>query len=82
MEQEITVDKSRTVQINVHQFQRLRLRQVPAEVDVHFRITSHNRTGLGEPALLPILPAVCNAIFTITGERVREPLTKAGYRWA
>jgi isoquinoline 1-oxidoreductase beta subunit len=83
MAQEITIENGRTVQSNFNNFQLIRHTQSPPQIEVKWSLSDNAPSGIGEPALPPILPAVCNAIFTATGQRVRSlPLTKHGYRWA
>jgi isoquinoline 1-oxidoreductase subunit beta len=83
MDQEITLEKGGVVQTNYHEHKMVSMSQAPRSIEVHFRTTDNSPTGLGEPALPPVLPAIANAIFAANGDRVRTlPMAKSGYTWA
>ncbi|GAB3914062.1 xanthine dehydrogenase family protein molybdopterin-binding subunit [Mucilaginibacter boryungensis] len=68
----ITFDKGAAVQKNFHSYKFLRMKDAPLEVIVKFVPSEDAPTGLGEPGLPPIAPAVANAIFAATGKRYRN----------
>ncbi|AMW06912.1 isoquinoline 1-oxidoreductase [Gemmatimonas phototrophica] len=63
-------------------FPLLRIKQAPPVVEVHWKKTTFSPTGIGEPAMPPLIPALMGAIYQATGKRVRQlPLSKADLKW-
>lgn len=67
----ITLDKGRVVQSNFDNYRSLRINEMP-EVDVTIVKSAEAPTGVGEPGVPPIGPAVANAWAKLTGKRVRN----------
>lgn len=79
MGQQIDFENGRIVQNNFDSYPLLRIAHAP-KVEPYFIDSDFTPTGVGEPALPPVAPAIANAIFAATGHRVRSmPFTKEGY---
>jgi isoquinoline 1-oxidoreductase beta subunit len=79
----LNLEKGRMVETNFDDYQLALMPDAPKKIEVHFVKSANNPTGLGEPTLPPVAPAVCNAIFAATGIRVREfPLTRTSLKWS
>jgi isoquinoline 1-oxidoreductase subunit beta len=68
---EITLKDGRVEQGNFHDYRMLRIHEMPA-VDVHIVPSEEPSTGIGEPGVPPVAPALCNALFALTGKRIRR----------
>ena len=69
--EQITIDKGVVEQSNFSDYPILKLADAP-DVDVHFIESGANIGGIGEPGLPPAAPALANALFAITGKRIRQ----------
>jgi len=73
----ITLKDGRVEQSNFNDYRVLRMNEMP-KVEVHIVPSTEAPTGVGEPGVAPVGPAVANAIFAATGRRVRIfPFVKA-----
>jgi isoquinoline 1-oxidoreductase beta subunit len=82
LKQQITIEKGRVIQSNFHDFPLLTRAEMP-EIAIHFvRATDDPIAGIGEEGLGWVAPSLCNAIFAVTGKRVRSlPLKNHDLSW-
>lgn len=69
---EITFKQGRVVQSNYTDYRVLRMNDAPRELHVHIVPSDARPTGVGEPGVPPVAPALTNAIFAATGRRIRN----------
>jgi isoquinoline 1-oxidoreductase beta subunit len=67
---QITIDKGKVVQSNFDTYQPIRMNEAP-KVEGYFVPSTEPPTGVGEPPIPPLAPALCNAIYAATKKRVR-----------
>ncbi len=78
-DQKLTYEAGRILETN---FDRYPLRRIGSEprIQVHFLQTDNPPSGLGEPVLPPVAPAVCNAVYAACGHRIRSlPISDEGF---
>ena len=72
MGEAITLDRGAVEQSNFTDYPILKLADAPPVIDVHFLESGAPMGGIGEPGLPPVAPALANALFALTGKRVRS----------
>ena len=77
---EIEIENGAVINSNFPDYEMIRLANCP-DIEVHLAPSGRRMGGIGEPGTPPVAPALANAIFAATGERIRElPISKAGFR--
>jgi isoquinoline 1-oxidoreductase beta subunit len=80
--QETTIKDGRAVERNFDTFPVSRMNEYPREVNIEFFKTNYWITGAGEEAIPQVPPAICNAVFKVTGKRIRSiPLKNHDLSW-
>jgi len=69
--QELSIDGGRHRETNFHQYRMMRIADAPTQIDVHIVQGADEPSGMGEPPVPPLAPAVTNAIYAATGRRIR-----------
>lgn len=70
--EELTIEGGRHRETNFHEYRLMRIDQAPREIEVHIVQGHTEPAGLGEPPVPPLAPALTNAIFAATGQRIRR----------
>lgn len=68
---DITFEKGQVAQSNYHDYAMLRMNETPV-IETHIIASDRHPEGIGEPGLPPVAPALANALFALTGKRLRE----------
>jgi isoquinoline 1-oxidoreductase beta subunit len=68
----ITLTEGRVDQSNFHQYEVLRINEMPRAIEVHILPSTNPPSGVGEPGTPPIAPAVANAVRAATGIRLHK----------
>jgi isoquinoline 1-oxidoreductase beta subunit len=71
MKDAITIDRGRVQQANFNDYDMPRMSEMP-RIEVHLVMSKEDPTGIGEPGLPVVAPAVGNAVFAATGKRLRR----------
>jgi isoquinoline 1-oxidoreductase beta subunit len=69
---EITLENGRIQQENFNNYRLAGMRDAPRVVETYVVDSPHSPSGVGEPPISPLAPALTNAIFAATGKRIRE----------
>jgi isoquinoline 1-oxidoreductase subunit beta len=70
--EQVLIENGAVTQQNFDDYPILRLSQTPPQIDVHFVESNLDPQGMGEPVIGPVAAAVANAVFALTGQRLRD----------